>query len=210
MPKCDHNYLKYYKPEEGDTIIDLGASLGEFEDDNYKVLKDDNCFIVCVEPTLWCVERLIPFMKSRFDENKFMILSTGTYKYNSCALFNNTSAHVLNCSDVSTETMSKYDVHSNKVLTPVITLDTVIDIVNFEIDFVKCDIEGSELETFLDCKNIRQIKNLAIASYHKRDNEETWIKLAPFFQQNGFDVTYDKEPYLDFEPQSMLYCKRKD
>ena len=35
MPYCDHNYLKYYSLKKEDVILDLGASLGEYEKEKY-------------------------------------------------------------------------------------------------------------------------------------------------------------------------------
>lgn len=64
-------------------------------------------------------------------------------------------------------------------------------------------------ETFLNSKLIKNVKNLAIASYHIVDGEETWIKLKKFFEDSDFEVIYEKEKYFDFDPQSMIYARRK-
>lgn len=208
MPYCDHNYLKYYSLKKEDVILDLGASLGEFENDNLSLLKEKNCKIICVEPTLWCLDKLANYMSENFALDKFIILSLGTSKENTCLSFENTSSHVLNCISSLDSTKNKYDVTSKVSKVPVISLDTLLDITG-EIDFCKCDIEGGEIDTFLYSKNIRKIKNLAIASYHVVNGEETYIKLKSFFEKNGFEVKYEKEKYLDFEPQSMLYCTKK-
>ena len=208
MPLCDHNYLKYYTLKENDTILDLGASLGEFEQDNLKELQNKKCNIVCVEPTMWCLDKLVQNMQYNFTLDKFMILSVGTYKYNTNLSFENTGLHVLNCLTEHSEIKNQYDVSSEKSKVPVMTLDTLLNITG-EIDFCKCDIEGAELDTFLYCTNIHKIKNLAIAAYHIVNNQETWIQLKKFFESSGYDVIYEKEPYLEFSAQSMLYCKRK-
>ena len=208
MPYCDHDYLKYYTPKKEDVILDLGASLGEFENDNIEIFKEKNCKIICVEPTLWCLDKLANYMSDNFDIDKFIILSLGTSKENTCLSFENTSAHVLNCISSLDSTKKKYGVTSKVSKVPVISLDTLLDITG-EIDFCKCDIEGGELDTFLYSKKIRKIKNLAIASYHIVNGEETYIKLKSFFESNDFEVKYEKEKYLDFEPQSMLYCTRR-
>lgn len=208
MPYCDHNYLKHYSLKKEDIVLDLGASLGEFENDNLSLLKEKNCKIICVEPTLWCLDKLANYMSENFALDKFIILSLGTSKENTCLSFENTSSHVLNCISSLDSTKNKYDVTSKVSKVPVISLDTLLDITG-EIDFCKCDIEGGEIDTFLHSKNIRKIKNLAIASYHLVNGEETHIKLKSFFEKSGFEVKYEKEKYLDFEPQSMLYCTRR-
>ena len=208
MPLCDHNYLKHYTIKENDKILDLGASLGEFELDNLKELQNKNCNIVCVEPTMWCLDKLVQNMQMNFTLDKFMILSVGTYKYDTNLSFENTTAHVLNCLTKHSEIKDQYGVSSENSKVPVISLDTLLSITG-EIDFCKCDIEGSELDTFLNCMNIKKIKNLAIAAYHIVDNQETWIKLKYHFDSINYEVIYEKEPYLDFVPQSMIYCKRK-
>jgi FkbM family methyltransferase len=59
-----------------------------------------------------------------------------------------------------------------------------------QVDFIKMDIEGAEIEAIAGMKNILQSGKtaFAIASYHVRDGSQTYLELEKSFLQLGYQV----------------------
>jgi len=57
-----------------------------------------------------------------------------------------------------------------------------------KIDFIKMDIEGAELEVVEGCREMLKNNdiNLAIASYHIRNNEKTYKELEKILNEIGY------------------------
>lgn len=69
-----------------------------------------------------------------------------------------------------------------------VTIDSWISKNNIEqLDFIKMDIEGAEIEALEGCvETIKKLKpNFAIASYHIVNDEPTYIKVESFFKKLG-------------------------
>jgi len=203
----DHDYLKYYKIEKDGVILDLGATSGEFSLENERQLIENNCTVINVEPSLWVISKLISVIEKIPNS---VLITSATGKENSIQEFSITSAHILNCLKSHNENISIWGGREVKTeLVSVLALDTILNMFP-EVDFLKCDIEGGEIDTFLSSKCIRKVKNLAIASYHIVNGEETYLTLRPFFEKNGYKVIHEKISFMNFLPQSMLYCMRID
>lgn len=93
-----------------------------------------------------------------------------------------------------------------KELLPVLSLDTIIDIIGREINFLKADIEEAELEVFMKCKKINKIKNMAIASYHIVDGKKTFETLDPFLDEIGYKVIHEFESFNGFPHYNVTYA----
>jgi FkbM family methyltransferase len=72
---------------------------------------------------------------------------------------------------------------------PVMRLDSEIKKWDLDkIDFIKMDIEGSEIEAIMGCEVIlkKYPVNLAIASYHIRNGSQTYIMLEKMLSDLGY------------------------
>lgn len=67
-----------------------------------------------------------------------------------------------------------------------------------KVDFIKMDVEGAEIEAIEGCKNILKNNNvnLAIASYHIRNGEETYKKLEPMLNNFGYKTKTEFPEHL--------------
>jgi len=60
----DHDYLKYFQIKEGSVLVDIGASVGEWGAEILPKLKATRSLLVCMEPALWCLERLAQWVNT--------------------------------------------------------------------------------------------------------------------------------------------------
>jgi hypothetical protein len=77
------------------------------------------------------------------------------------------------------------------------------------INFLKCDIEGAEIDVFcyqLMCVH-EHIKNIAIAAYHIIDGKRTHETLIPFLQLVGYHINAELHP--DKDNADIIYGWRK-
>lgn len=70
------------------------------------------------------------------------------------------------------------------------TLDAIQEKRGEEIDFIKMDIEGAEIEALEGGREVMKETEpfFAIASYHEVDGKPTWRKLEEIFRENGYEV----------------------
>lgn len=198
----DHDYLKHWQIQPGSLMIDLGATTGDFEKEFIGQIKQAGARIICFEPGYWNLGHLIRYVEDNMKENA-VVMSTAVSARNGFIEFITADSGVLNHIGTVEQNWGHQVVYKTQM--PTMSMDTVLDIFG-EIDFVKCDIEGAELEVFLNCKNLRKIKNLCIAAYHVVNGEMTWKKLKVFFELNGFEVIHEwDDSKID---SNLLYCKR--
>lgn len=198
----DHDYLRYYTLKNEDVIIDLGATLGEFARENEGEILRNNVLYVAVEPSYFNIARLSDYLNKRLLKNSILI-SGGTFDESKIGKLYVSHSHVLHTlsSEVEGYMGQKYDRDSTFPTFQNIvsfTLDDLLDILNRQIAFIKCDIEGGELETFLPCTMFDKIDNMAIAAYHMVNGKETSETLIPFLK-DWYDVKYE---------QGIIYCKK--
>lgn len=183
----DHNYLFAGNLNPNDVILVLGAADGDFMLEHAKEILTKNVFVINVEPTLDGVNKLSSVIKTTFPQNACLI---------SCAVSDKSGTEVMEVRDgLITSTISSRPETNQRWprdllyrhVVPVLTLDNIITMFP-RIDKIFCDVEGSELEVFLDSSFIRVIPYVAIASYHIRDGQPTHIKLSGYFKSLGFSV----------------------
>jgi FkbM family methyltransferase len=194
------DYCRYYEMQQNDLIIDLGAAVGDFGKSILHKIKQKNAFLVCVEPALWTVNVLSDWINKQLTPNG-MLLSTAVWKENGTQKMEITNSYLLNNIAETQHDITRW---SGKIIRedtiPVLTLDTILNLFgDREVALIKSDIEGSELEAFMYCNNLRKIKRMAIGAYHIRDGEPTYIKLLPFLKEKGYDAKYE---------DSVLYATR--
>lgn len=184
----DHDYLKHYTPDEGDTLLVLGATDGDFLVRYKELILQKNLTIICVEPAIKPLLHLCLTVISEQLTNNVVILSAATSNETGISRFENTSRYSLSSlqglSTLANEQGVKVESIS-KVIT--FCLDDLLQVFP-QIDFICCDIEGAELETFYSSALLGALgPRLAIAAYHLRGNEETHKTLIPYLRKLGYN-----------------------
>ena len=100
--------------------------------------------------------------------------------------------------------------NNNLVKKQAITIDSWVKENNItQLDFIKMDIEGAEIEALEGCvETINQLKpNFAIASYHIVNNEPTYIVLEKFFRAINYPyktVVFRKNEIITFAGSNIV------
>jgi len=190
----DNIYERIFQVEEGDVVVDLGASLGPF---TYSILPKNpkQCFVV--EPLSYHVEVL---KKNVGRENVKIIQGAITDKKKIEISWDNISESV-----------------------PTFSFKEFLDDNNIEkIDFLKCDCEGGEYDVFQP-SNIEFLKTVPkiVTEFHLRDDENfhkckfRWFRdnILPLFDNyevysvDGVDIKWDlwNEHFIEYYNEVIIY-----
>lgn len=172
-------YLKEYLPKKGDYIIDGGSYAGVFSLIVSEIIGKRGK-ILALEPDRLNYSNLVKNIRMNNKKNIETI---------NIALWNKRS--VLSFKERGDEgSMIDFNKkEKDKVKTTTID-NLILDKKLKRIDFIKMDIEGSEIEAVQGAsKTIKEYSPyFAIASYHLRDGKETSDYLERFFREKGYFV----------------------
>jgi len=185
-------YLKDYKIKEGDCVVDGGAYIGAFSIYIAKLLKD-NIRVIAFEPDKFNFDKLLKNIELN-NINNIIAINKGIWNKNEVLKFDNRKnkgSIMVKCAndEVKGEIMN-YEF---------VKLDDELKKLNInKVDFIKMDVEGAEIEAIEGCKNILKTNNvnLAIASYHIRNNEETYKKLESMLNNLGYKTKTEFPEHL--------------
>ena len=180
-----HMYAGNHQFKRGDVVVDAGARIGTFAAQisaavgaEGKViaieseLRNFACFqknieanrlnnVIAIQKMLWSGRRLMDLILSSNSA------SHSVYRH---AFYGSTSESI----EVEAETLD--NILGNLGISPV--------------DFIKMDIEGSEIEALKGMpKTLQSRVQLAIAAYHPVDGKSTHEIIMPQLEQLGFNVT---------------------
>ncbi|MDD4353376.1 MAG: FkbM family methyltransferase [Candidatus Nanoarchaeia archaeon] len=172
-------YLKNYKLKKGDTVLDLGAFFGSFSIIAAKKVGPSGK-VIAYEPDKRNFEILKQNVKESGLKNIVIVNK---------AIFDKKATLNLSSSFSSSNLFNKNLLNTNKIQAD--TIDNELKRLNIKkVDFVKMDVEGAEIEVMNGAKNnLKNIKNFAIACYHKRNGKTTGELLKPFFEKKGFKAS---------------------
>jgi FkbM family methyltransferase len=186
----NYGYLSDYIPKKGDVVFDCGAYCGvstyffsklvgkqgkviafEPDDFNYEVLKKNVRYhklknVIPVKMGLWSASTELEFTNTNVSNQQLQYRDANSFLVLPCVSANSAKrVKVLSLKDAYRKFKLK------------------------RLDFVKMDIEGSEIDTIRGSADF--IKNndihFAIASYHRINGEMTYKKLEQIF----YDINYD-------------------
>lgn len=197
----DKLYEKFFTVEEGDIVMDFGASIGPF---TYSILNRKPKHVYCFEPSPVELETLTK-NTSRGPVtiiNKAIGDSEGHFEFN------------------------LFGVEGDKKIAECTTFERIREELNIsKIDFIKTDCEGGEYSIFND-KNFFWIKEnvrKVVGEWHldspkKKEQfrifRETYLRLFPnihVFSVDGVDIKWDlwNEHFIDYYHQVIIYIDNR-
>lgn len=189
-------YQHFYKVKENDVVIDAGANNGHLSILFSKLIKDKG-IVYAFEPDRFNIESINKNIKLNTDlPQNIKILDLLLWDKN----------ELLDFYEAGTVGSSAVWIPDNEkvVKKQAVSIDNWVKENNItQLDFIKMDIEGAEIEALDGCvETIQKLKpNFAIASYHYVNGEQTYIKLERFFKEMGYPyktVTFNKHEIITF------------
>lgn len=184
-------YEKYFEVERGDTVVDVGAHIGKFAIPSVKKVGKEGS-VVAIEPE---PQNLKLLRKNLSDFSNVSIIEKAVWKEKGkirLYLGGDSRAHtaVPNVKSKKGERLSKGETYLN-VQSDI--LDNIVSGIN-NIDFLKMDIEGAEIEALSGAEQTLQKTNkIAIASYHHRKGEATAARVKNILDSHDFKTLIGEE-----------------
>jgi FkbM family methyltransferase len=179
IPMLDHDYEKFFRIKKGDVVVDVGAHVGLFA---YSVAKRAK-MVVAIE----CEPKNLEQLHSNL-RNFRNVLVVGKALWNCkgrLPLYVGawSGGHSL----IRDPTSAPWN---REIMVDADTLDNVLrDLRIAEVDFVKMDIEGAEIEALEGAsETLKKISRIVVASYHERNGVKTIHKVIRKLIDNGFKV----------------------
>ena len=196
-------YEKFFEVENGDIVIDVGASIGPF---TYSILNKNPKHVICVEPS--------------FEEFPVLIQNTrqGNVSYLNKAINNFTGEFI------SSNLFGFENGISSKAYG--ITFKDFINLYNLEkIDFLKTDSEAGEYDIF-NLENLEWIKNNVkkiVGEWHLgnferkqkfRQFRDLYLKEFSNYEVhsvNGVNIKWDlwNEHFIEFYSEIVIYIDNR-
>lgn len=195
----DRCYEKYFEVENGDIVVDIGASVGPF---TYSILNKKPKHVFCLEPS----------------ESEFSVLVKNTLGYPVTQINKGIS-------DKNTIVDSELIFGGEKNMES-ITFEKFIKLYNLKkIDFMKIDCEGGEYHVFTDenfdyiKQNVKKISGewhlkTAEEKINFRNFRDNILNRFPHFQVNsidGIDIKWDlwNEHFIEYYNQIHLFIDNR-
>lgn len=193
-------YERFFEVEEGDIVLDIGASVGPF---TYSILEKNPKYVICLEPS----EREFVTLFKNVKGHRVIPINKGISNVNSIQ-FND-------------------ELFGGELQMEAITFEKLRKLYSLEkIDFIKTDCEGGEYHIFND-DNLSFIKNnvrkivgewhLGLPEQNKlfRHFRDTYLKEFPnhhVFSIDGVDIKWDlwNEHFLEYYRQIILYIDNRN
>lgn len=179
--KENDGYLKHYDLKIGDTVIDAGGYEGTFAVYAAKAVGPTGRVIV-FEPDSGNCEKLKQNVALNGLEN-VIIINKALWSKDKKLLFNN--KHTAGASFFFNASQFTDEVDA-------VSLDSELERLGIrEVNFIKMDVEGSEINAIQGAKKTLESNNinLAIASYHIVNGEETSIYVEEILESFGYQAS---------------------
>ena len=196
VDKC---YERFFEVEEGDIVVDIGASVGPF---TYSILHKNPKQVFCFEPS----EREFKTLVKNLRGYQVIPIPKGISNVNSIV-----KSNMLFGGENEMETL---------------TFKRFIDLYNIEkIDFIKTDCEGGEYDIFIE-DNLEFLKNnvkKVVGEWHFktpelkekfinfRDNILLHFKNYKILSLDGVDIKWDlwNEHFMEYYTEVIIYIDNR-
>jgi FkbM family methyltransferase len=198
-------YEKFFEVQEGDIVLDVGASIGPF---TYSILDKNPLKVICVEPS--SVEH--PTLEKNTQNGPVTIIKK--------ALTPNDGETIL------TEVFGMNNHLKEEVKLEGISFKTLLKENNInKIDFLKTDCEGGEYSIFT-FENLCWLKDnlgVAVGEWHLSNPElkqqfrvfrDVFLRLFPnhnVYSVDGVDIKWDlwNEHFIEYYNEVIIYINNK-
>ena len=195
----DKIYEKFFQVEEGDIVLDIGASHGPF---TYSILSQKPKHVFCFEPSY----------------KEFKILVKNTLNHPVTTIFKGISD--------KNGIVESNMLFGGETEMEAITFKTFIDLYGIEkIDFIKTDCEGGEYDIFTQ-ENLEYLKNNVkkiVGEWHLktpqlkekfkyfRDNILPTFKNYQVYSLDGIDIKWDlwNEHFIEYYTEVIIYIDNR-
>jgi FkbM family methyltransferase len=197
----DKIYEKFFSVENGDDVVDLGASIGPFP---HSIKNNNPSHIYCFEPS----PEQLPTLENNLKGMNYTIIPKG----------------ISNNDDF--DTFEIYGSINKEAVIKSIKFKSFINNYNIlKIDFLKTDCEGGEYHVF-NRENIWWIKNnikKIVGEWHLetpkqkeqfREFRDIYLKLFPnheIFSVNGVDIKWSlwNDDFIEYYKQVIIYIDNR-
>jgi len=196
-------YLKNYSIKRGDYIVDAGSFIGTFAIYSAKIVGEGGK-VFAFEPDRFNYEKLLKNIELN-DLKNIITINKGLWNKNEVLEFDyreDEGSMVVRCMDGR--------IKGKIVNYEFVKLDDEIMRLEInKIDFIKMDIEGAELEALEGCREALEKNNvnLAIASYHVRNNKKTCEEAENILNNMGYSSKTEFPDHLTtyaFKPDNLV------
>jgi len=181
----DNVYFSEFTPESGDTIVDVGATIGLFTIRAWK-LKKEKGLVVSIEPYPTAYEFLL--RNVAVNSIRSVALNVALETYNGYTKFAMPGGQAGWGSTNVTQAL-KLGLIKRMVRVRVLRLDTVTKVFGLKgLDFLKIDAEGAERDILRGADILlgeKKIKRIVVAAYHWATEAE---EVASLLRKQGCDV----------------------
>jgi FkbM family methyltransferase len=175
----DDVYGQEYKLKKGDVVLDLGAHVGMFVSKAIREIGDTG-LVIAVEPS---------DVGQRYLRHNCGLLPNVVLVQKAISDHDGTGKLYLSAESSCNSIMHK---HKNSVDVGLVTVDSLVKQLELkQLDLIKIDIEGAELEALQGAtKTLEQFDvKLAIAAYHQMQNGENEMpSVVRLLEDRGFKV----------------------
>lgn len=191
---CSYSaYIKKYRPQKGDVIMDCGAHIGNCTI-LFSRLVGKSGHVIAIEP----FEESLKMFKKRTKNLKAQI---STFKNGLWSENKKLPLSIFHDQTISCQIVKEAEkVHDKNIqLIECRTIDHVISHINPDrLDLIKMDIEGAEIEALKGGVSTmsKYSPKFVIASYHIRNNEKTCFEVEKLLMKNGYEVETYFLPHL--------------
>jgi FkbM family methyltransferase len=171
-------YDSYLRPDPGDVVLDVGASIGGVSISYSKMVGKDGV-VIAVEPE----PRSLSVLQKIIRENNLRNI-----KVIGKAAWNRKEILKFYLREGFGRHSLVYNSGEEFIMVKADTLDNILSDVGIrKIDFVKIDVEGAELEVLEGMEEIlNSVKKIIVAAYHERNEMKTFPRVSRFLKERGF------------------------
>lgn len=181
-------YMKRYQPKKSDIILDCGAYIGVYSIMISDTIGNDGK-IICFEPDTKNYKRLLKNIEMNNTRN-IVPVNVGLWSKKTSLKFSNCGKAVSQVWEDSILQKRETKVSDDELIeVDVDSLDNQMHKLGIKkIDFIKMDVEGSEVEVIRGAKNLLRENNvnLAVASYHVIEGKSAHILVEKELEKIGY------------------------